>query len=311
MVAIAIGLLILAAMALIFANASATRAELDRTNRQIENGRYAMELLRDDIQLAGFYSGVNATALTDPASIPDPCATTLTERTTGGGDTGVLKLHVQGINDYTAGTLGCLTGANLVKPGTDVIVIRRAKTCVAGAADCDAFVADDRPYLQISLCNTTTATHTLAKGSDTFALQLKDCATASPRRPYVIYLYFVGTDNVLKRAEFTGTAMANVTPLVEGIENLQFDYGIDSSGNDGAADSYTGNPATIANWMNVVTVRIHLLARNPDVSPAYSDTKTYELGTGGTVGPFNDAYRRHVYSSLVRIVNVSAKRETP
>ena len=338
MVAIALGLLILAGMALVFSNSSATRNEIDRTNRQIENGRYAMELLRDDLQLAAFFGEIDMAKVlvtaSMPASIPDPCATTLTERTfnTTGNVPGILSLPVQGVNNYSASAaapdnLSCLTGANAVKPGTDVIVVRRVKTCIAGAAGCDV-LANGKPYLQTSLCTTpptvaasTTVTHALAiyPSPTEFVHKLKDCTTAAPLRPYVIYLYFVGTDNILKRAEFTGTVMGNVTSLVDGIENLQVDYGVDRLDTDpstvvadGNANEYRANPVSIANWQNVVTVQINLLARNTEVSPGYSDTKTYNLGpSAGSVGPFNDGFRRHVYSSLVRIQNVSARRETP
>ncbi len=328
MVAIAIGLLIMAGMSLVFVNASTTRDEIDRTNRQIENGRYAVELLRDDLQLAGFYGEIDRSSLAAaPSTLPSLCPTDLVERTwPAGGDTGILRLHVQGLNNYTTGTPACLDSAG-IKPGTDVVFVRRAKTCAAGTANCDALVAD-RPYLQISLCATPTVAsasavrgHALAPHPNTteFVHRLKDCTTASPLRPYVMYLYFVDNNNVLKRAEFTGTAMANITPLVDGIENLQVDYGIDTNvdgcagtANDGNADCYMAAPATIADWTNVVSVRVHVLARNTEASPGYSDTKTYQLGpSAGSVGPFNDGFRRHVYPMLVRIPNISGIRERP
>jgi type IV pilus assembly protein PilW len=332
MISITIGLIILSGMLVVFANTNATRNEIDRTNRQIENGRYALEILRDDIQLAGFYGEMNwgnfiapsNVAAAMPATMPDPCTTTLTERTTGGGTQGVLRLHVQGVDDYIAGTLSCLTGANAVKPGTDVIVVRRAKTCEAGATGCDLFdAAGNNPYLQVSLCSTATTTHTLGPGTATFSHKLKNCTTDAPKRPYVIYMYFVGTDNVLKRAEFTGTAMGNVTSLVDGVENMQIEYGVDTI--DAAASPPDGNPNTYLSatniglvatmpvpeaWSNVVTVKIHLLARNTEASPGYTDTKSYTLGAV-TVAAANDNIRRHVYTSLVRIQNVSGRRETP
>lgn len=320
MVAIAIGLIILAALLTLFVNTSGTRNEIDRMNRQIENGRYATELLREDVQLAGFFGEMDMVSVAAaPATLPDPCSTTLQEQTyPAGGNSGILRLAVQGVNDYSAG-LSCLSGANAVKPGTDVLVVRRVKTCVAGAAGCDA-LTDGKPYLQVSMCATPTVvsastlkTHAVALKPNTteFVHLLKDCTTASPLRPYVIYLYFVGTDNILKRAQFTGSAMSNVTSLVDGIENLQLEYGVDND-NDGNADTYVANPASVADWANVVTVQINLLARNPETSPGYKDTKIYNLGpSAGAVGPFNDGYRRHVYATLVRIQNTSNRRETP
>jgi type IV pilus assembly protein PilW len=42
----------------------------------------------------------------------------------------------------------------------------------------------------------------------------------------------------------------------------------------------------------------------------YTDGKTYSLGTT-TLGPFNDNFKRHVFSSTVRLNNISGRRETP
>ncbi|MBM3343262.1 MAG: hypothetical protein FJY56_14290 [Betaproteobacteria bacterium] len=294
-----------------------------------------MELLRDDIEHAGFYGEFDASTLAGAIGLmPDPCGATLEERTfPAGGRPNVLRLHVQGVDNFNAAAaapdnLTCLTG---IKPGTDVILIRRAKTCIAGAAGCDAITAG-RPYIQISTCATPpvaaasgATTHALAPSPNAteFVHLNRDCTTAAALRPYVIYVYFIGTDNRLNRAEFTGAGLGNVTPLVDGIENLQLDYGLDSAGNDGTADTYLSaagiqtaataagvEPSTL--WSEAVTVQINLLARNPEASPGHTDTKTYNLGpSAGTVGPFNDGFRRHVYSGLVRIQNISGRRERP
>ncbi len=42
----------------------------------------------------------------------------------------------------------------------------------------------------------------------------------------------------------------------------------------------------------------------------YTDTRTYQLG-GATLGPFNDRFQRKVFSTTVRLANVSGRRETP
>lgn len=146
----------------------------------------------------------------------------------------------------------------------------------------------------------------------------------------MVRIYFVSTDNgagqnipTLKRMDFTGTGWTE-TPLVEGVESLNIDYGIDTTG-DGAADVYTtdptaytcGGPCTpVSNWTNVVTAHFYILVRNTDTSPGQTDTKTYSLGNDAagnaiTLGPFNDGYRRHVYSGLVRIANPAGRRDTP
>jgi type IV pilus assembly protein PilW len=62
--------------------------------------------------------------------------------------------------------------------------------------------------------------------------------------------------------------------------------------------------------MNTVAVRIFVLVRSENKTPGYVDTKTYTLGST-TMGPFNDGYKRHLFTQTVRLTNVSSRRETP
>ena len=66
----------------------------------------------------------------------------------------------------------------------------------------------------------------------------------------------------------------------------------------------------------MVTANIFVLARTSEASPRYTDTKIYDLGTDAAgvpvrVGPFNDNFRRHVYSAAVRVMNASGRRDKP
>lgn len=66
--------------------------------------------------------------------------------------------------------------------------------------------------------------------------------------------------------------------------------------------------------LNVVAVRLYVLARSNEDTEGYTDTKTYTLGSSGAIGPFTGAqagFKRHVFSSTVRINNVSGRRDTP
>jgi type IV pilus assembly protein PilW len=108
----------------------------------------------------------------------------------------------------------------------------------------------------------------------------------------------------------------HLVSLVEGIENLQVDYALDPDGDGTPEGAYVEEPATPAAWANVVAVRINVLARNLEPS-AEADTKVYDMGARGTVtstvggGTLDPAYKRHVYNAVIRVVNPSARRETP
>jgi len=323
MVSMAIGLMLLATLLVVFANASSARGELERASRQIENGRYAVELLSDDLRVAGFFGEVNVGALAAPAALPDPCSTVPAEWAAA------MPIHVQGY-DGGSGAPACIPAD--IKANTDILVVRRVKTCVAGVAGCEPTIAG-KPYLQATLCNTDATPYVVGPfGTTAFPLLRKDCVTPAALREYLVNVYFISANNragqnipTLMRLELTGSTLAEI-PLVEGIEEMNVEYGIDNDG-DGQPDAYTADPTfytyagctvctAVNNWSNVVTAQLHVLARSPEPSPGHIDTKSYSLGpdTAGntiTVGPKNDAYRRHVFTEMVRIVNPAGRRDRP
>lgn len=338
MISITIGLLILSAMATLFTNQSRIRSELDKSNRMIDNGRYALEVLSDNLRMAGFYGNYMPGGV--PTATPDPCD--LAAITNPATNLNVLRHHVQGYNaaaatsqiaslpafcgfTYTAGSLTTL------KPGSDILVLRRATSTTPVAA---AAAVAATTYLQVSNCTTDTVSYQVSPGTADFTpLHNKDCTTPAGLRPFKVQIYFVSSDNnvgdgipTLKRMELDPSTGAFVTtPLVEGIEYMQVEYGLDTN-TDGAADSYIAAPAA-ADWPNIMSVRINIIARNIEATTGYTDTKTYSLGLAGDVGPFNAApynaapypttypklenYKRHAYTQVVRLVNPSGRREVP
>ena len=188
MVALVLGLIILATLITVFVNSSGARNEIERTSRQIENGRYAIDILTDDLRLAGFFGEMNpATAnqtlgIAVPGSLPDPCSTTLPDLRSA------LYLHLQGYN-ASNGSLACIPAS--YKTGTDVLVARRARACAAGVAGCEDAKAA-KPYLQVSLCSTESPVtpYVLDPGSVLPTLKLKDCGTSVARRQYMVHIYF-------------------------------------------------------------------------------------------------------------------------
>ena len=338
MVALAIGAIILAALAAVFFASSLSRRETDRGARQIENGRYAMQLLASELKLSGYYAEFDPNVLlTTLTALPDPCATTVAALNEG------LPLHVQGV-DNPAGTSipSCITD---LRAGTDVVVIRRTATCVRGAADCDGTVAG-MPYFQASLCGSITELFSLLP-ADYFALDTdeskfdrhrRNCTTVADIRRYRVDIYFVANNDnagdgipTLKRAELGSTGFT-IVPLVEGIDNMQLEYGIDTgctATNPGTACTFAANPtafggcagaACVVNWRNVMSVRVNLLARTTDTSPGHTDNKVYTLGkkADGTDNNFPasgsgyaDGYKRHVYQADVRLMNPAGRRIVP
>lgn len=311
MISITIGLILVTGVAMLIAQQSGSRNELDKSSRQIENGRYAIELLRDDIEHAGFYSEY-APPKTTVYSAPDPCVPDNTGWTPA---TPAVPVGLYGYAGAAADPTPLTCLANY-KANTAVLAVRRTSTDAPIAA---SSAVPSTTYMQVSRCNQDTSPYVMAASS--FTLRQKDCLTLSTLRKYIVRIYYVSTCNecgtggdtipTLKVMEFIdGTTTTR--PLVEGIENMQFDYGIDST-SDGAPDSYTTNPAA-GQWKDVMAVRVNILARNLEKTTGYTDTKSYSLSavTGVAAVPaFNDSYKRHVYNQVVRVINPSGRREQP
>jgi prepilin-type N-terminal cleavage/methylation domain-containing protein len=138
--------------------------------------------------------------------------------------------------------------------------------------------------------------------------------------------------------------------LIEGIEGFRVALGLDTLSDSGDPVNYTGAihwadpaektsptnrgdgapdefvrctvaaPCTAAQLTNVVAVKLYILVRSRERSPGHLDNRTYCLGernadgtcaVADTIGPANDNYKRHVFTTSVRLVNISARRETP
>ncbi len=327
MIAITISLLVLAGLTTIYVNNSQTRNEIERANRMTENGRYAMEQLLHDLRNAGYYAELDPTVLASPADVPDPCDTDLADLRSA------LPVPIQAY-DNSSGGLSCISD---VRANTDVLVVRRTSTCTVGSVNCDAVVAG-APYFQASLCGDATEL-TSPDVNDYYRLDTnianldrhqRNCTTVAANQRYLTHIYFVANNDkagdgipTLKMAEL-GAGRFSIIPLVEGVENLQLEYGLDTTA-DGAPDVYTTDPASyggcdatttptcVGNLQSAVAVKINLLARNLEASSGHNDTKTYTLGlndagVANTVGPFNDAIKRHAYQSVVRLNNVAGRR---
>jgi type IV pilus assembly protein PilW len=132
------------------------------------------------------------------------------------------------------------------------------------------------------------------------------------------------------------------TPLIDGIEGFRVELGTDvvsetgdpvdyttavewadpetrttpvNRGDGVPDDAYvrctTAAPCTADQLMNVSAVKLYILARSREPSQGHTDTKTYSLGAGTVLGPFNDSFQRHVFVTTIRLPNISGRRITP
>lgn len=375
MVSLAIGLLVVLALVAMLVNVNRNNGELNKTNRVIENGRFALQLIQADVAHAGFWGGfvpefddlIVSTAPTDyPAAVPDPCLAYTTPWTTADVNN-LMGVAVQAYEIpavVPSPTVPVCAGKVLSpKARTDVLLVRHADNssrCLTATGVCPAPTPGEL-YLQPARCGNTVPSpayallpYVVSTASTDFSLQKRDCATPSELWRFGSNLYYIRDHAVtagdgiptLMRSRFgvsAGGVLEHQAPevLIAGIEGFRVELGVDSLSDSGAAvnlaaavtwaDTATKKsptnrgdgvpdglyvhctaavPCTVAQLVNTVAVKMYVLVRSETATPGYSDAKTYQLGSS-TLGPFNDGFKRHVFTQTVRIANISSRRETP
>lgn len=336
MVSIVIGMLMIAGLATLIASQSSTRTEIDKSGKMIENGRYAAQTLASDIQMAGYWGELGLQPA-PPAALPDPCSVVTADLEAAMG------MAVQAYDAPATLPANLAVCVKNHKPGTDVLVVRRADPDMSAVQTASAIdlakIVEGQVYLQTGMDSTgVTLTDAVAVGSSSasnnaaaFALKKKDKVSAANLRKMVVHIYYISKCSVevagsctnadggtpiptLKRVELgvaTGSPALTAATVAEGIENLQVDYGIDTD-TDGAPNGTDIAAPTLAQWPEVVTLKVFLLARSTDLTAGFSDSKTYGMGVAGPVSPAAAelVYKRHLFVQSVRLVNPSS-RGTP
>lgn len=327
MIAITLSLFVIGGLAFLFVGSSKSARELDATNKQIENGKYALQVLQHEFQHAGYLSYFNPNRLPAPTTLPDPCATALADLDAA------LPLHIQGTDGAPA--WACLTDA---KADSDVVVIRRASVCITGSSP-DCAVEAGVPYFQAASCQSTLQLgsplvsnhYRLVTNRTLLDRQTRKCdpGVLEGDRRYRVRIFYVANNYqagdgipTLVRVELGAGGFGAPVPIAPGIETMQLEYGIDTNG-DGAPDAFDADPNTrdacdpadcAQFWRDVVAVKAYLLARSESELVGQTDTKEFHLGLDAdgnelVVSASNDGYRRNVYSTLTRLNNPSMRRE--
>lgn len=331
MVAISISLVVLIALTGIFVSSMRARNEIQRANQQIENGRYAVQVMSTDLQQAGFMGKIDRrlppiVAGAAAAAPSFTTANTLCEPSNLAVLSSQVEFYIEGADNVAAVPTDCEDATKFVgetlsnfKSGTDIFVTRRISNCVTTAASTTCPPEVGAPYFQVSLCDETPksllAFYPSSAPNSVFTLRNRaaggGCATTfSEIRRQLTHIYYLRNDDTLMRAELTldgGARKFVAIPIAEGIENLQVQYGVDTSG-DGAPDGNYQDAGAVADWQDVMTVSVHLLARTLEETPGHSDQKTYDLGST-TVGPVGDGFKRHVFETVVRLHNPAGLRQ--
>lgn len=327
MVGLAVGMLVVVAVLALIVRMSMSRSEVDRAGRQIESGRYAVHKLAEDLRHAGYFGEFSDLGIPDAAALAlDPCSTTAANLQT------LMAVPVRPYTAVaTASRPACIPVADFVD-GSNVLVLRFASPLITAPGSLDANLM----YIQTNVSGSILARGNVSPPLDTFTLTrqtaLPGAPVPGPIQKYVVRIYFLspcsqagcpsGADGgtpipTLKMIELdsSGVAPGFSAPvaIAEGVERLEFEYGIDTDA-DGAPNRFTkcaSDCTTGDDVANIVTTTVYAVVRDTEVTPGFSDTKVYAVGQGDTYTPTGAAaaFRRHLYSSTLRLNNISMRRE--
>lgn len=325
LVSMTIGLLLLLALGTLMINASRHFKISDEFARMQENGAFALNVIGNDLRMAGFYGYISSADITQPVHI--------TVTNDCGADWAVnIAQPLFGYSGQTgttaAATLTCIHANNFID-GSPILVVRGASGMAVQPVDLvtgtlyvqsdpnGGIIFDGHAYAAF----TTPPKRTVLGGA------------GAPVYPYQAKAYYLrpcsrtsAADGVclssddesrpiptLVRQELSGSTMVEV-PVAEGIEAMSILYGVDSDSN-GVPENYISSPTT-AQFSQVVSARVSLLVRSPKPTPNYNDgNKSYDLDGDGiaeftcTAG-VNCGYHRHVFSQSFQLRNMAQRIES-
>jgi type IV pilus assembly protein PilW len=320
MVAMTIGLILLAGALSVLYSSKVTYNENERVGRLQETGRAAVDLILRDLRTGGFKGCDQTTTITNALASP----------------TGLLwnfQAPVEGFESTGAGAWSPAIDTALIpsaRDGSDIIAVRTTRlesptfiTSVSMASSTantitatrtgSATIPNDSTVM-ISDCTAAAAfevdfsasgsTVTLTKGTADLGIPFPVGSRIVPVDTVIYYLRDSGTVRNGVRNPSLWRIVGNTTPqeLIEGIEAMQLLYGVDTDG-DRLVNSYVkASGVGAANWNRVISVSIALLVRSVEPNSITTDARAYTL-LDATVAAANDRYERTLYTTTVTLRN--------
>lgn len=318
MVALVLGLIISAAIIQVFLTSKNVYRMQDAMARIQENGRFAVDYISRDLRMAGYMGCGNLDR------IPVNVITATPADWEFDSDNFLI-----GQNDV----LG--TNALGAKAGTDIVQMRRASgdsvrlTGNLSTSNANIQLVDNRhgfkqgDTLMISDCvsadvfnvvnspqiNNTDKKITIAhsSGGNTSNRLSKLYGPDAEVMAFQRVTYYVAASNANPGVDalwilVEGSTAAGVpVELVDGVENLQFEYGVDTSGNRSVNEYRTAT--SVSDWSRVVSVRFSLLMAGPDQNTVASTGNFAQSIEFNGAAVASDGVLRDVFESVVAVRN--------
>ena len=301
MIALLLGIVLTFAAVNLFLRSKISYLEDEEYGRLQENGRYALRLVGRELSMAGFLGGVFR---------GENVTTTLTGTTCFDYllDTAVPFEHH---NDVTVDGVGvpnepviadtCRTTGKH-QAGTDMLVSRRTADrahVLEGTLDPDLSIDNSDIYLRKQEYNVSLTLVTGDPGQVDYSGKVVDVWEYDPQILFIRNWSRQDGDAVPALCRKRLPSLTTEC-LVEGVENMQLEFGIDDDG-DFQADRF--DPAPTSNEMeSAVAARIYLLLRSVNPVTGYTNDRSFTLGST-PVPAADDSYYRRVFQTTVLLRN--------
>jgi type IV pilus assembly protein PilW len=319
MVALVITLILLAGIGQIYLSSKKSFTIQDTLGRQQENGRYAVEVIAQDVRRTSYWGGnADIDYISGTVGMVHDDGTCKTSDNSWGR---MLDRPIFGKNNTNSGYV-CIPNGNYL--GSDILVVRYQAPWQVPSQTTPSFESN-RLYLRSALTASGGALGRVFEGKDADdASNDMDLDTSTPPEPservaeLISHGYYIGPSGSTCRGStvpslFRVTLNENGIPEAEeiasGVERFEVRYGVDVDG-DKSVDEYrcaagtaeAGCPTMGASdWGNVVAVQFWLLTRAQCPETGYTNDTAYNMP--GVAGAFNDGYRRQLYTTTVMLRN--------
>jgi type IV pilus assembly protein PilW len=322
MVSMVLGLLLLAGVFQVYQSSRQSQTLQDAVTRRQEALRYATLMMTRDLRMSGYRGCLRDTGRV-VNTLNNPAAYLYN-----------FAFHVQGSESNGAGWSPAVDASVVpVEPGTDVLTLRTVRDNVTivrqampqSSADLKveanlnpAPFATQGDIVLVSDCGGA-AIFQITNYTQTNGNIVHNAGVAAPapgnatknlgrRYPVGAEISLISTVSYFVRQGSAGRGpslwrrIGTSTPeeLVEGVENLQVQYGEDTDG-DNVPDDYR-NADLVADWRRVTAVRAALLATASGQPLSQPDPRRFEM-LDEWVGPFNDRRLRRVITVTVGLRN--------
>lgn len=324
MIGMLLGLFLLGGIVVYLVSSKTSYLNEEELGRVQENARFAMELLSQDIRNIG-YGGCAVISSVTPNVIANPGST---GAVTFDADSVLQGYDAQGVNVWSPSLPAYV--ASSANSSTDAIFIQYATTCdtylvgnltavnaniqIYSPNDCDLQAGDVAIISDCQATDVFRATNVSGDpsttGQQTVAHANNQNTTNRLSRAYQQDAELLGLTSKIFYISNNARGVPSlyqvdaldggVDELVEGIENLQFSYGVDTD-SDGKANIYqTGTQIEASySWANVVSIRVSLLARS--LIEAATDNETYWFNSVSAAA--GDRFLRREFMSTVQLRN--------